>query len=113
MKKTLWLTACLALTVAGCAEMQTQPQAAAKPAAAAPTAEFNAAVANAEKEIAAAKKANNLWRDTEKFLDEAKKAMEAGKADEAVKLANKAMKQAQLAQKQASAEASAKPHFPK
>lgn len=115
MKKTLWLSACLALTVAGCADIDTKPAASdagAKPAAAA-SPELDATIASAEKEIAVAKKANNLWRDTEKFLDEAKKAKAEGKNDDAMKLAKKALKEAQLAQKQAAAEANAKVSFPK
>jgi hypothetical protein len=110
MKKSIWLAAGLVLTLAGCAEMQAQP--AAKPAAVAPSAELDGIIANAEKEIAAAKKTNHLWRDTEKFLDEAKKAKADGKTDEALKKAKKALKEAQLAQKQALAEADAKPAFP-
>ncbi len=106
MNKTLLLSACLALSVTGCAEFESKPEPAAKPAAAAPSPELAAVIADAEKEIAAAKKANvNLWRDTEKFLDEAKAASKAGKSDEAMKLAKKAAKEASLAQKQAAAEA--------
>jgi len=112
MKKTILLTACIALTLGGCAEMDTKSAAAAKPAAVA-SPELDKTIADAEKEIAAAKKVG-IWRDTEKFLDEAKKAKAEGKADEAMKKAKLALKQAQLAQKQASAEAAnAKPHFPK
>jgi hypothetical protein len=105
MKKTILLTACLALTLGGCAEMDTK-QAAASP-------ELDNTIAAAEKEIAAAKKVG-IWRDTEKFLDEAKKAKAEGKGDEAMKKAKLALKQAQLAQQQAMTEANnAKPHFPK
>jgi len=112
MKKTILLTACIALTLGGCAEMDTKPAAAAKHAAVA-SPELDKTIADAEKEIAAAKKVG-IWRDTEKFLDEAKKAKAEGKADEAMKKAKLALKQAQLAQKQVSAEAAnAKPHFPK
>ncbi len=107
MKKTILLTACLALTLGGCAEMDT------KPAAAVVNPELDKAIAAAEKEIATAKK-GGLWRDTEKFLDEAKKARAEGKADEAMKKAQLALKQAQLVQKQVAAEAAnARPHFPK
>ena len=105
MKKTILLTACLALTLGGCADMDT------KPAAAASTPALDEAIASAEKEIAVAKK-GSMWRDTEKFLDEAKKARDAGKSDDAMKLAKKALKQAQLAQKQAQAGADAKPYYP-
>lgn len=104
MYKTIMLTASLALALGGCAEMDTKPASAASsnPALA-------ETIASAEKEIAAAKK-GSIWRDTEKFLEEAKKAQAAGKDDEAMKLAKKALKQAQLAQKQAQAE-TGKPHF--
>lgn len=104
MKKIILLTACLALTLGGCAEMDT------KPAAASNTA-LDEAIASAEKEIAAAKKVG-LWLHTEKFLDDAKAAKTAGKDDEALKLAKKALKQAQLAQKQAQADTDAKPYYP-
>jgi hypothetical protein len=112
MNKTLWLTACLAVVVAACAETPTSPQAPAKTAAPAASAELDAVIANAEKEIAAAKKVG-IWRDTEKFLKEAKEAKAAGKTDDAMKLAKKALKEAQLAQKQAAAEANAGPYYPK
>jgi len=105
MKKTILLTACLALTLGGCAEMDAKPTAVASP-------ELDKAIATAEQEIAAAKKVG-IWRDTEKALDAAKKAKAAGKADEAMKNAKKALKEAQLAQKQAMAEANAKPSYPK
>jgi hypothetical protein len=113
MQKSLWLAAGLALTLGACAEMPSQTPAA-KPAApaAANSVELDTVIANAEKEIAAAKKANNLWRDTEKFLKEAKELKAAGNTDEALKKAKKALKEAQLAQKQAEVEANAKPSFP-
>mgnify|MGYP000554203679 CR=1 FL=1 len=103
MKKSLWLVAGLALVLGACAEMDTKPAASANP-------ELDALIASAEKEIAAAKK-GSIWRDTEKFLEAAKKAQAEGKDDEAMKLAKKALKQAQLAQKQAQAE-TGKPYFP-
>jgi hypothetical protein len=112
MNKTILLTACLALSLGGCAEMDTKPAAAARPAAAT-SLDLDKTIADAEQAIAAAKK-GGLWRDTEKFLDEAKKARAEGNADEAMKKAKLALKQAQLAQKQAMAEAAnGKPYFPK
>jgi len=112
MKKTILLTACLALTLAGCAEMDTKPVAAAKPAATV-SPDLDKTIADAEQAIAAAKK-GGLWRDTEKFLDEAKKAKAEGKDDDALKLAKKALKQAQLALKQSTAEAAnGQQNFPK
>jgi hypothetical protein len=111
MKRTIWLTAALALILSGCAEMETKSEPA-KPAAVV-NPELDKAIADAEKEIAAAKKANNLWTKTEGFLEDAKKAGAEGKSDEAMKKAKKALKEAQLAQKQAAAEANAKPSYPK
>lgn len=108
-KTTILLAACLPFFLAGCAEMETKPAAA---VAASP--ELDQTIANAEKEIAAAKKVNHLWRDTEKFLEDAKKDKAAGKLDDAMKNAKKALKEAIDAQKQAAAEAaSAKVNFPK
>lgn len=106
MNKTILLTACLALTLGGCAEMDTKPA----DAKAAPASPLDEAIASAEKEIALAKK-GSMWRDTEKFLTEAKEAKAAGKNDDAMKLAKKALKQAQLAQKQAQAE-TGNPYYP-
>ena len=117
MKKALGLTASLVLLLTACADVQPQP-AAAKPApataAATPAAnsELDAVIANATDEIAKAKKVG-LWRDTEKFLSDAKDARAAGKFDEALKLAKKALREAQLAQAQAAAEANAGPSYPK
>jgi hypothetical protein len=113
MKKTILLTACLALTLGGCATESEKPSQSAKPAAAAATAspELDQTIASAEKEIAAAKKVG-IWRDTEKFLEEAKKDKAAGKNDEALKLAKKALKQAQLAQQQAASQANVKAVYP-
>jgi hypothetical protein len=112
MNKTILLTACLTLTLGGCAT-DSKPTASAKPATAtvAASSELDQTIANAEKEIAAAKKVG-IWRDTEKFLEDAKKEKAAGKNDEALKLAKKALKQAQLAQQQAAAQTSAKPAYP-
>ena len=108
MNKTILLTACLALTLGGCAEMDTKPADDTKAATASP---LDEAIASAEKEIAAAKKAG-IWLNTEKFLEDAKAAKAEGKTDEALKLAKKAIKQAQLAQKQAQADADTKPYYP-
>lgn len=108
MYKTIMLTASLALALGGCAEMETKPVPATP--AASSSSPLDETIASAEKEIAAAKKVG-IWRDTEKFLEEAKKAKAEGKEDEAMKLAKKALKQAQLAQKQAQTE-TGKPYFP-
>lgn len=114
MKKSLLLTAGLALIVGGCAEMETKPAASAAAAKApAVNPELTAAFTEAEKEIAAAKKSGHLWNNTEKFMDAAKAAQADGKGDEAMKQVKKAVKEAKLAQEQAAREAGAKPTFPK
>ena len=97
MKKII-VIAGLALTLGACASMQN-------------TAELDSTIAQAEKEIAAAKKAKALWRDTEKFLDAAKKAKADGDIDGATKQAKKALSEPQLAQKQAKDQARVKPHY--
>lgn len=50
--------------------------------------------------IAEAKANDWIWRDTEKFYNEAREAAKKGNKDEAMKLANKAREQAELAVKQ-------------
>ncbi|MBI5612327.1 MAG: hypothetical protein HY942_04565 [Gammaproteobacteria bacterium] len=97
MKKII-VIAGLALTLGACAGMQS-------------TQELDDTIAQAEKEIAATKKSNALWRDTEKFLEDAKKAKADGDVDGATKLAKKALTEAKLAQKQAQDQAKAKPVF--
>jgi len=109
MKKLIWLVAGLSLVLGACAEMDTKSGGS---SAASSDPAFNAVVADAEKEIAAAKKVG-IWKDTEKYLKDAKEAKAAGKDAEAMKKAKKALKQAQMAQKQAASQANAKPHFPK
>lgn len=87
MKKTL-LAATLLTLIAGCAGTNRE-------------AEFDQLAAEADNEIKLASKAGFLWRDTEKFLSEAKAARAKGELDTALKLARKALSQARLAQQQA------------
>lgn len=97
MKKTI-VAASLALILGACAGMQS-------------TQELDDTIAQAEKEVATAKKMNCLWRDTEKFLEAAKKLKADGDIDGATKQAKKALSEAQLAQKQAQDQAKAKPTY--
>ncbi len=97
MKKALTIAA-LTLTLGACA---TTPD----------TSEADNAIAAAEKEVAAAKKTGFLWRDTEKFLDAAKKAKADGDIAGAVKSANKALSEAKLAQVQAKDNTNPKPRY--
>jgi hypothetical protein len=97
MKKTI-VVAGLALVLSACAGMQS-------------TAELDETIAQAEKEIAAAKKVNYVWVHTERFLEEAKELKADGDIDTATKLAKKALSEAKLAQKQAQDQAEAKPSY--
>jgi len=100
MKKALILSAAL-LALAGCASSGPKSE------------EVGKAITDAEQAVAAANKTGFLWRDTEKFLTEAKEAQKEGKGDDALKLAKKAKKQADLAVAQAKANANPKPAYPK
>ena len=75
--------------------------------------EYDQVVAQANKEIKLAKKANYLWRHTKTYLKKSQKAKENGDIDKALKLAKKALKQAQLAQKQAKDQANPRMVYPK
>jgi capsule polysaccharide export protein KpsE/RkpR len=75
-------------------------------------ADADKAISAAEKEVAAAKKSGNLWNNTEKFLDEAKKAKKEGDIAGAIKNAKKATDEAKLAQVQKMDQANPKVHFP-
>ncbi len=78
----------------GCAQMgQKSAEAEVSPAAA-------SAIAEAEKAIGKAKRLDWVWRDTGKILKKAKKAAQAGKDEQAIKLAKEAKIQAQLAVEQ-------------
>ncbi len=98
MKKSTWIAAVVALSL---------------PASAMAAATLDETIAAAEKEIAAAKKMNGTWLNTEKSLDEAKKLKGEGKNDDAMKQAKRALKEAQLAQQQAQGQPNPKPDFPK
>ena len=63
------------------------------------------AITDAKTMVAEAKAANNEWRDTGTLIDAAEKALNDGKCDEALKLANEAQDQARAAKAQADAEA--------
>ena len=68
-------------------------------------------VAEANKEIAVAKKMKYEWRDTGKIMKQAQKAKDSGDSAKAKKLVQKAIDQAKIAQQQAAAEANPKPHY--
>jgi hypothetical protein len=87
MTKTL-LAATLLTLIAGCAGTDR-------------VAEFDQLAAEADNEIKLAAKTGFLWRDTERFLTEAKAARAKGDFDNALKLGRKALSEARLAQQQA------------
>ena len=63
-------------------------------------ASIDQALSQAEAAIGEAKANNWIWRDTEKFFNEAQAAAHKGDKDKALKLANKAREQAEDALKQ-------------
>lgn len=73
--------------------------------------EYNDLVAQAEKEIKLAKESGFLWTNTEKFMEDAKKAKEAGDTAKATNLVKKALDEARLAQEQAKMNANPKADF--
>jgi hypothetical protein len=81
---SLWL-------VNGCAEQGT------KPAASSASPEATAAITAANDAISAAKNNDWIWRDTEKFLQQAQEAADKGDDATAIKLANKARFEAESA----------------
>ena len=83
---TLWLTS-------GCAEQSAKSETAASKA----SPEATAAIANANDAIAIAKSNDWIWRDTEKFLGQAKAAADAGDNAKAIQLADKAKFEAETA----------------
>lgn len=114
MKKLVLLFSFTTLLSACAGQSGTQPGTNAASAATTPAVGSSAvdeAIAQAEAEIKAAKGANALWSNTEKFLEDAKQAKADGKNEEALKLANKAAKHAKLAQQQAKENANARPRY--
>ncbi len=89
MQKPLIALAAAALFTVGCATKPAAPAVSADEAA--------AAIAAAEKSAAAANAVGYEWRDTDKLIEEAKKAAADKDYAAAAKLANKADKQGQLA----------------
>lgn len=102
MKNLATLVAILAM--AGCAttavENTSEPAkpAMAAPVATAPQAELDvpALIAQAEEAANKAASVGGEWRDTRKFIDDAKKALEKNDLDTAKKLAKKAKKEGDL-----------------
>ena len=72
---------------------------------------WNKQVAAAEAGMKDLKKRDALWRDTGKYLDNAKKAYEAGDKAKADKLLKKVNGEIKMAGMQADAEKNAKPNY--
>ncbi len=122
------LTATALLGLAGCAgmeskeEMKSMPKAAMAPKA--DTASADKAIAMAEKELAAVKKAGHEWQlidkatggssaPLSKLLDAGKKARANGDSAEAIRIANRVAGHAKLGQQQAQEQEKAGPYYPK
>ncbi|WP_455218308.1 hypothetical protein [Kaarinaea lacus] len=99
--KKLALLAALILALGGCASTGGEAKA---PATAESAKE---AIAAAEAAVKQAK--GNEWRDTGKFIKQAKEALEKKDFEKAVKLAKKAKSQGEMAAAQGKAEANAGP----
>lgn len=97
MKKIV-IVSLLALAVTGCAAMRAER-------------EFNDLVSKAEAEIKLAQQSGFIWNNTEKFLQDAKDAKQAGDTDKATSLAKKALDEAKMAQDQAKINANPKANF--
>lgn len=95
MKKVAVLAAILA--VSGCAGMGAQSN------------DPEALIKEAEASIAKAKSAGGEWRDSGKFLKQAKEALAAGDSAKASKLATKAKMQGELGLEQAKSQKNAGP----
>ena len=74
--------------------------------------EYDELAATAKQEIELADKAGFLWLDTEKFVQEAEIAKNAGNLDKAIELITTAIQEARLAQKQARDQAHPTMSFP-
>lgn len=111
MKKLLIpaLLASSLILLGGCASTQTS-----EPQAAKPSAEMTAFQQSYDSAAAALKTANSVggeWRDTGKFMKQAKAAAEAGDFAKAQKLVAKAKFQAEMGYQQAMAEQNAGPNY--
>ena len=99
MKKIILTAVSVAfLSMAGCAGTDSGPS-------------YKDLLAQAESEMAKAKKAKFLWRDTGKLVKKAKAARADSDTAKAKKLLKKAISQAKMAQKQAMDQANAKPNY--
>jgi len=74
-------------------------------------ADYKAAVVEANTALKKAKKANYIWRDSEKILKKSAKAAKAGDFETATKLALKAKRQGEMAVVQAAQQKNAGPHI--
>lgn len=102
MKKLATIAA--ALLIAGCAstgEMAEEKMGGAM--------DFDSLAKEAAAAIKKASSAGGEWRDSEKFLKQAKSAAKAGDMDKAMKLVNKAKSQGEMAYSQAKSQKDAGP----
>ncbi len=108
----------------GCATTQEPPAAEPPAAAAAASPAADAAIAEAEKALAAAKKADGEWQLIDKatgsrsvslseLLEAAQKARDAGDTDEAIRIAKRVTNAANLGVEQSKQQMGAKPYYPK
>lgn len=100
MKKIILTAVSVAfISLAGCAGTDSGPS-------------YNELLAQAQAEMAKAKKVDHLWRHTGKLVKKAKAARADTNTPKAKKLLKKAITQAKLAQAQAKDQAKASPIYP-
>ncbi len=121
------LTATALLGLAGCAGMEAKEEMKSSPKAAMANMDksgVDKAIAMAEKELAAVKKAGHEWQlidkatggssqPLSKLLDAAKKARDKGDNAEAIRIANRVVENAKLGLGQAKEQSNAGPYYPK
>jgi hypothetical protein len=116
------LTATALLGLVGCAGMEAKEEM--KSPTKASMTSADKAIAMAEKELAAVKKAGHEWQlidkatggssqPLSKLLDAAKKARDNGDNAEALRIANRVVENAKLGQQQANEQSNAGPYYPK
>ncbi len=111
MKKLAILLAVSTLALGGCSWLpwSSSTPSAASAGGAATKDSVAAAIAAAETALKKADAQGGGWRDTEKFIKEAKTALEKGELDNAMKLAKTAAEEAKLGEQQAMESKGVKP----
>ncbi len=101
MKKIVVTVILSTVFITGCASKEANPEQQSR--------EFNILLIEAERSVKKAAAVGGLWRDTEKYIAQAKKAHQQGNYKKALKQVRAAKKQAELGYQQALEQQNAKP----